>query len=117
MHLSFLTLLRCPVTRSSLKIEVISKARKNFGGSEEEIINEAILFAEEDWFYPVINGIPRLIVEAFHDYADFLAKHLPDYQVRRAFLEEKYPRLIRYVLRKNRRTKTELFKRMECLQI
>jgi SAM-dependent methyltransferase len=68
-------------------------------------ITEGILFANRDWFYPVINGIPRLSVEAFIDYKDFLERHLPDYPSRRKLLSENYQPLIRHVTKKNRRTK------------
>ena len=64
-----------------------------------------MLYAAEDWFYPIIDGIPRMSVEAFIDHADFLKLHLPDYSQRRERLENKYPGLIRHVLKKNKRTK------------
>ena len=105
MDLSLLHLLRCPVTRSGLQIQVISKSRKQFQGKEREIIHEGILFAERDWFYPVINGVPRLIVEAFEDYADFFETHLHDYKIRINTLKQNYTELISYVVNKNRRTK------------
>lgn len=105
MDLSLLHLLRCPVTRSALQIQVISKSKKKFEVKEQEIISEGILFAEHDWFYPVINGVPRLIVEAFQDYAAFFEKHLHDYQLRKSGLKHNYNDLIRYVVNKNQRTK------------
>lgn len=105
MHAELLKLLRCPVTRTSLRMEVISTSTKLFNGIEEEIIQEGLLFAEEDWFYPIINGIPRLIVEAFLDYDNFLSKYLQDYSVRKIQLEKKYGGLIKYVIKKNNRTK------------
>lgn len=110
MHLTLLKLLRCPVTRSSLKIEVLSISRKKFSENEEEIINEGILYATEDWFYPIIKGIPRLIVEAFYDYDDFFLKYMPDYPLRRSVLEQKYQGLIQYVVNKNHRTKQSFSK-------
>lgn len=105
MHAGFLQLLRCPVTRTPLQIEVISTSKKIFNGTEKEIIYEGILFAENDWFYPIINGIPRLIVEAFIDYKYFFLKHLPDYEARKNALTIKYCKLINFILNKNRRTK------------
>ena len=99
MNLNLLTILRCPVTRSSLKIHRITSS------TDGDEIQEGILFADEDWFYPVINGIPRLIVEAFIDYKTFLEQHLQDYPVRRSSLEKKYDGLIKYVIKKNKKTK------------
>ncbi|MEO6611888.1 MAG: class I SAM-dependent methyltransferase [Chitinophagaceae bacterium] len=105
MQPSLLNLLRCPVTGSSLQLQVISQSAKLFNGRQETIVKEGVLFSEAEWFFPVINGIPRLIVEAFADYKEFLAAHLPDYPARRKLLEEKNAGLLKYIYKKNRRTK------------
>ncbi|HWK08311.1 MAG TPA: class I SAM-dependent methyltransferase [Puia sp.] len=105
MQESHLPFLRCPVSRTSLQLHIISKTKSPFGSAAGEIISEGILFAAADWFFPVIGGIPRLTVEAFHDYADFFRLYLPDYLPRRQQLEQKYPGLIAYVKRKNRKTR------------
>jgi SAM-dependent methyltransferase/uncharacterized protein YbaR (Trm112 family) len=94
-----LKILRCPVTRSPLTLQAISYK----SGTNE--IAEGILFASDDWFYPVINGIPRLTVEAFLDYKNFFEKHLPDYLNRKKLLTEKYRKFVKYVTKKNIRTK------------
>jgi len=105
MQEHLLPLLRCPVSRSPLQLRVIAKSLQSYGTTEEEIVSEGILFAAEDWFYPVIGGIPRLNVESFIDHSSFLSEHLPDYPQRRAALEKKFPGLIRYVLQKNKKTR------------
>lgn len=105
MREDMLALLRCPVTRSPLRLQVISSSLKLYNGEQVKVIEEGILFAETDWCYPVIKGIPRLLVEAFLDYAWFFRKHLPDYTERKTQLEKKYHGLIRYVLKKNSHTK------------
>lgn len=105
MQASLMALLRCPVTKSELQLQVIARSTKQYGNIQQEVIEEGILFATEDWFYPIIKGIPRLIVEAYADYEPFLRKHMPDYLQRRQFLENKYHGLTRYVIKKNRRTK------------
>lgn len=98
-------MLRCPVSGYALRLQVISTASKNFVGGAHEIVEQGILFAEKDWFYPIINGIPRLLVESFLDYAGFLSEHLNDYAERKSLLEKKYADLIKYAVRKNKRTK------------
>ena len=100
-----MSFLVCPVTRSDLRLEKISVKTKKLGHSEKEIIYEGILFAEKDWFYPVIEGIPRLLIESFLDYEDFLNRHLVDYKTRKDHLLKTYPELIQQTLRKNSRTK------------
>jgi len=106
MQEKLISLLRCPVTRSPLSLQLISRSTKIYNGSTEEIIWEGILFNDDkEWFYPVIEGIPRLLVESFIDYASFLQAHLTDYAQRKNELEKKHNKLISYVVKKNRRTK------------
>ena len=100
-----LYLLKCPVTRSPLQMHVLSTSKKTYDGVEKNIIENAILQNNEGWFYPVINGIPRLIVEAFEDYESFFQQHMPDYEVKRKVLEESYTGLLKYVRKKNKHTK------------
>jgi SAM-dependent methyltransferase/uncharacterized protein YbaR (Trm112 family) len=99
------SLLVCPVTGSVLRLHKISVGTKIFRGGEKEIINEGILFSDRDWLYPVIDGVPRLLVESFIDDEDFLKKNLPDYPERKEHLERTYPDLIEQAITKNKRTK------------
>ena len=101
----YLSLFVCPVTRSDLRLEKISVKTKTFSTGEKEIIHEGILFAEKDWFYPIIDGVPRLLIESFLDYESFLNKHLADYKSRKDNLLKTYPELIQDVIKKNSRTK------------
>ncbi len=110
MQASLLTLLKCPVTRTDLTIQVLTTTEKLFDGKAMPVIEEAILYAAEDWFYPVIKGVPRLNVEAFLDHAAFLQTAGIDYVKRKEQLLEKYGALIRYVVKKNKRTKASFTK-------
>jgi SAM-dependent methyltransferase len=105
MHERLVSLLRCPVSGSPLQLQTITTCIRTFNDGEEKIIREGILYAAAEWFYPIVDGIPRLAVESFLDHADFLTRHLPDYRQRREHLEKKYPGLIRHILKKNKRTK------------
>lgn len=105
MNPKLLEILRCPVDRKPLRLEVIEEGSKMLSGMESTFIKTAVLFSESGFFYPVIAGIPRLIVEAYSDYKDFLRRHLPDYTVRKKLLEERYGALIQHVQSKNNHTK------------
>lgn len=105
MQERLLDLLRCPVTRTPLQLQVISKPAQPIHGIAGDEITEGILFAQNDWFYPVINGIPRMLIESFLDYEAFFVKHMPDYATRKKMLQEKYHGLIAYALKKNTHTK------------
>ncbi len=101
---SLLPFLVCPVTRSELTADIFSYSRKLYNG-EKEVIWEAVLYSGKDWFYPVIDGIPRLQIEAFLDYENFLRKKIKDYEDRRQHLMNNYKELIQHVVKKNKRTK------------
>ncbi len=105
MLVSFIELLRCPVSRSRLTLHCLKKTIRIFDGKEAEVIEEGILFAEDNWFYPVVKGIPRLNVEAVIDYTDFLQLHLPDYKEKKEKLFIQHGEFIQLTARKNRRTK------------
>ncbi len=105
MQESLLTLLRCPVTRTALTVKVLKRADKIFNGESVNIIDEAVLYAAEDWFYPVIKGIPRLNVEAFIDYDVFLKSADDQYSNLKENLVQKYGGLVKYTVKKNKRTK------------
>ena len=104
MTTNLLALLRCPVTREELCLEVISKGIKKYDGADKEIITEGIL-RSSGCIYPIINGIPRLTVEAFLDYTPFLNKHVPEFETLKKEIELKYKRLLKYAVKKNRHTK------------
>lgn len=110
MQESQLSLLRCPVTRTSLELKVIKRTERTFRDKTLTVIEEGILYAAHDWFYPIIKGIPRMNVEAFLDYGDFLQAAGVDYQERKENLLEKYGALIRYTIKKNKRTRASFTK-------
>jgi len=101
----YLPFLVCPVTRSELRLHKIAVTTKNFFNGEKEIISEGILFADRDWFYSIIDGVPRLLIESFLDYAEFLRKNLPDYETLKTNLLKNHPGIIEEVVKKNKRTK------------
>ena len=101
----YLSLLVCPVTRSTLRLHKLSVKTKMFNSGEKEIIAEGILFSDKDWFYPVIDGIPRLLIESFLDNEEFLKTNLPDYENRKENLLNNYPDIIQQATKKNKKTK------------
>jgi 2-polyprenyl-3-methyl-5-hydroxy-6-metoxy-1,4-benzoquinol methylase/uncharacterized protein YbaR (Trm112 family) len=102
---NFLEILRCPITGSKFKLQAISKIQKSLDHLETEIISEAILWADNGLFYPVIKCVPRLIPEAIIDYEDFLRQHIPDFNERKKNIAPDFVTLISHCARKNDRTK------------
>ena len=68
-------------------------------------IKEGLLFSETGFVFPIIDGIPRMLLESMIDYADFIFIHLLDYQTIRDTVEKEYKGLLNYCIQKNRKTK------------
>jgi SAM-dependent methyltransferase len=89
-----------------MQLQVLSTADKVYDDEKVSIIKEGFLFAAgTDWFYPIIAGVPRLNLEAFLDYESFCRIHLPGYDTRKQRLLLDYGGLIKYVQKKNRRSR------------
>ncbi len=105
MQESLLEILRCPVTGSRLKLQIIAKGEKNYNNINTQIISQGILWADNGLFYPVIKGVPRLVPEAMLDYDFFLKQHIVDFEERKKNLHKEHIELIEYCHKKNKRTK------------
>lgn len=105
MQKKLLDILRCPVCKSKLRLEIIEQTNRSYQNKTVEEIITGILYAENGFFYPIIGGVPRLLVESFSDYADFFKLHLKDYETKRKVLLQSFPSIIRYVQQKNSRIK------------
>lgn len=96
--------LRCPVTREKLSIEIISEDLKTYNGIKTSYIKEGIL-RSKDFIYPIIKGVPRLTIEAFQDYEEFLHAHATDFQTYKSSILKNYSGFISLINKKNKRTK------------
>ncbi|PWT96643.1 MAG: hypothetical protein C5B52_15245 [Bacteroidetes bacterium] len=101
----FYSLLICPASLSPLKLSVFTYRTRNFGEQILQIPWEGILYAEKDWFYPVIDGVPRLIIESFLDYEDFFKSKMEDYHEKKKKILSKHGDFIKTIIKKNTRTK------------
>lgn len=105
MQYELLKFLKCPVTKTDLRFVLISEFEKSYGGEQITEIKDGLLFSETGFVFPVIDGIPRMLLESMYDYADFMASHLPEYQVTKEKVEKEFGGLIQYCIRKNSKTK------------
>jgi SAM-dependent methyltransferase len=95
----------CPITRLPFKLKPLQYAQKKYNGQMVQIIETGFLETEAKTIYPIINGIPRLMVEAIYDFADFFEKNMPDFLALKIELENNYKHLLELAAKKNARTK------------
>ena len=104
MQISLVQYLRCPITSQSFKLQVIKQSSKNYSNGSEQVIEEGILWAN-DICYPIIDSIPRLLVEAIIDYSDFLKKHIENFETVKQNIFSNHKTIIDFAIEKNKRTK------------
>lgn len=105
MQYEFLDLIKCPLTKTDLRFQLISEFKKKYSTREVNEIYEGLLFSETGFVFPIVRGIPRMLIESIYDYANFLHLHLDDYSTTKNNLETHFPGLLEYCLKKNNKTK------------
>jgi SAM-dependent methyltransferase/uncharacterized protein YbaR (Trm112 family) len=98
-------LIVCPVCSHKPELQILSEGERIYDGGKIREINEAIIFSACGFFFPVVDGIPRLQVEAVYDYSTFLQKNMNDYELRLKNLTQKQNALLQYCVKKNKRSK------------
>ena len=105
MQTGLLKFLTCPIERTDLKFVLISEFEKEYSTQKINEVKEGLLFSQMGFIFPIIDGIPRILLEAIYDYADFIKKHFDGYEEAKKQLEIKYKGLLDYCIKKNKRTK------------
>lgn len=88
-----------------MRFELISEFKKSYSGGNITEIKEGLLFSSTGFVFPIINGIPRMLLESIYDHADFLSKHLSNYQQVKENLQKKNKELLGQSVKNNRKTK------------
>jgi ubiquinone/menaquinone biosynthesis C-methylase UbiE len=102
---STLPLLKCPITFLPFQISVISTILKSYPNSEIECIESGFLYTIAGTFFPIINCIPNLLIEAIIDDELFLNKHVPNFLNIKENIFNNYGSKIYKAYNKNKRTK------------
>ena len=105
MQYHLLEYLRCPLTKTILKFKLISEFEKSYSGNDINEINEGLLFSESGFVFPIINGVPRMLIESIYDYDYFLKKNLLEYDEYKERVEKEFPGLLNYCRGKNKKSK------------
>ena len=105
MQSKVLNTICCPVTRSELKLISFSDSLRKYLDAEVTECIEGVLTSESGWMLPVIGGIPRLQLDAFLQYEEFLSKRYPDFQKNKEMLLKDYSSVIKDAVRKTNKTR------------
>lgn len=105
MQFELLRYLRCPVSKTELEFQLIEEFDKVYESSTVREIKSGLLFSSLGFIFPVIDGIPRMLVEAVYDYSSFLQQHILDLSNRLQQLEAAHGQLLQECVTKNKKTK------------
>ena len=105
MKSSIIDLLTCPVSREKLKLDVYETEIKNYNGQNEEEVKSGMLTSPSGYLFPIVNGVPRLQLEAFIEHEAFIKKHVPDFENIKIKIHEKYGTIIKKTIKRNYKTK------------
>lgn len=105
MQKEYIKLFKCPISKTDLQIEIFKEAERDYGGVKVPIIKEGVLISEIGLLFPIIDGIPRMLMESIYDYKDFLQQHLTNYNTYLNKLEKDFSGLMKFCIKKNKKTK------------
>ncbi|HEY3251255.1 MAG TPA: hypothetical protein VGK25_09065, partial [Ignavibacteria bacterium] len=105
MQERIIEILCCPVSKRKLSLITFNSNRKDYNGKKTEECFEGILISETGWMYPIINGVPRMQLDAFLEYSDFLKQNYKDYENRKKTLLNSYYEVIKDATKKTKKTK------------
>lgn len=73
MYSGFLDYLKCPLSSSNLRLIILESSKIK----EDIIIDSGLLISDSNdlYIYPIINGIPRLLIDSILLYKDYILKY------------------------------------------
>src|SRR5262245_13130087 len=105
MQEEILKFLICPLCKEKLRLHTIQTRKKKFETSDRVVIETGILSCSCDFLFPIIESVPRMLIESVIDHEDFLIQHVPHLLNVKQKLFEKYGDLIKAAQKRNKQTK------------
>jgi uncharacterized protein YbaR (Trm112 family) len=106
MQEKLLEYLSSPVDKSELKLIAFKMHRKIYITEEIEECYEGLLIGENGYMFPVVKGIPRMQLDSFLEYENFLRENFPEYNERKKELLNSYSEVIKDAVKKTKKTKS-----------
>lgn len=105
MQQEVLKFLSCPVCKEELRLRTIRTNKKRFETFDKVIIETGILSCSCDFLFPIIESVPRMLIESFIDHENFFRQNVPGFSAVKQKLFEKYGDLIYAAQARNKQTK------------
>jgi ubiquinone/menaquinone biosynthesis C-methylase UbiE/uncharacterized protein YbaR (Trm112 family) len=105
MQESALEFLSCPVCKGNLQLKVIKTKQKKFAPGGKYVIESGVLICSCNFLFPIIDCVPRMLIESFIEHERFLASNIPDFSQIKQLLCKEHKDLVHAAQKRNRRTK------------
>jgi len=106
MQTKILNKMCCPVCQEDLQVEIYEEGERNYNGTKVKEVKSGLLISSVGYIYPIVDGVPRIQLESFLDYAEFIRQHKKNYESIKEILLKKYSYVIDKCRKKNARTKS-----------
>jgi len=105
MQEDLLKFLSCPVCKKRLLLRRIQTNKKKFDTCDKLNIETGILGCSCGFLFPIIESVPRMLLESFIDHENFLLENSPGFGGIKAKLLQEYGDLIETAQKRNKQTK------------
>ena len=105
MQEEMLKFLRCPVCKEKLWLHNIQTNKKRFKTFDKVVIETGILSCLCGFLFPIIEYVPRMLVESIFDHESFFRQNVPGFLNVKQKLLEKYGDLINVAQKRNKQIK------------
>ncbi len=94
-----------PIDKKELKLVVFKNHKKHYTTGEIEECYEGVLLGSDSWMFPIVNGVPRMQLDAFLEFGSFLKNNYQEYENKKNDLLRSYSYVINDAIKKTKKTK------------
>ncbi|MBL4716033.1 MAG: hypothetical protein COC01_09970 [Bacteroidetes bacterium] len=105
MQQSILQYLRCPVSQEPLELKIYEENERSYNDETVKEITAGLLSSPNGFIYPIVNGVPRMQMESFLEFGDFIKKHHDNYKDVKSDLQKRFGFIIKQGVKKHRKVK------------
>jgi SAM-dependent methyltransferase/uncharacterized protein YbaR (Trm112 family) len=105
MQTKILNKICCPIDKNDLELIVFDNHKKKYKEQEIDEVLNGVLVSKSGWIYPIIDGVPRMQLNSFLDYENFLRSRYNEFDKKKTEIEQKYKNIVKDVLKKTKKTR------------
>ncbi|ULQ57542.1 methyltransferase domain-containing protein [Flavihumibacter rivuli] len=117
MHLNLLNYICCPLCQENLQVGQVASPGDTLPRIQQDNIDYAYLLCPAcTMVYPVIEGVPRMLLESFLDHEGYLEKAMTGFRQLKIVLLERFGEKIQQAAKRNRRSRQSFTREWKLLE-